>query len=588
MKFCLLESKRTSTIRRKSCKANDFGTEETNWLPDNDSDLSETPDSQDGETMLSKKIKPASNLTPLLKKTPDKYFTDAPISGGDPICLFCNENVGKNSKRTSFHYFVKYHLIKYHVEEFFLDVKDNGIDTSQFARYCQHAVSLEFDQAGPLATGKYFNCPHCKYKCARVSHRAFRTHLIGSHHPILKQKISQLQQQVRSEHPDDLENLLNKIHPIKRINEWSYSKCDYWARFAQTSKQFYKENNCALCQRKTNKSDYRRHLVIFHPETLFSTSGTWKTTDQLKFRRLCAYVLHSQADLAKRVKNSDRHKSKFGFECHICQTTTAKFQQHTCHLAAKHFKVLKEKLNLLEQEDNLDLTELEAQLKNHITIQNRVRNSGKIIGSLCQTYFEKLMAAGKHNCTLCNVKILSKNRRYHFLRNHVERIFSEMKLDNVSEHHFKVCCSEVMSIEIAKAKNSANEKNFKCQYCSKWVLPEKDSAIQDHLMLCHFEILEEHLVRLQTNRFWENEGNSLDDGWQWEPKRKRAKREELEGNSIEGFEDQKSLIVRDGSRRVNDMLTGESENENGFGMEIPAGSVAKTETTEHLDIAGSD
>lgn len=144
-------------------------------------------------------------------------------------------------------------------------------------------------------------------------------------------------------------------------------------------------------------------MVQFHPETLFKTSDTWNTANKPEFNDLCIYVIKSEADSAQRVKQNLAKKAQFRYDCHLCERS--KFENFTSfahHLASRHYKVLREKLKILDEDKGLEISTLMAQLKSSKKRERCVGAPYKALAKLLNQFIEQLGDGSRINCSLCS------------------------------------------------------------------------------------------------------------------------------------------------------------------------------------------
>lgn len=507
----------------------DSDSQENDWLPDdNDFQSDSLSDNQDLDSPKEKtlqKAKPVlnSDLVQQLSKTANEYLQKHPTSANRYQCLLCDKLIIPTPSRASFHSVVVFHVAMDHVEEFFMNIKCKNLGDSQFAKICQFALRSEFHPARQFETGRKIVCTKCNFTCSSKTHRTFRMHLLKNHRNILEQKILGLQKELISKEPVEVEQHLNKRLPQHQLVP---SKCKHWKQFNHTTKTFFKNHQCTLCGVSLSEKCFRLHLVRFHPETFFESSGTWDIVNKEQFHDLCDHVIESEANLAIRVELSGHHK-KYGingYECHLCGVGSYEnLNKFIYHLASNHFRTLEEKLKQLVEDSNRDVSKLKAQNIGRIRGKSKFSTSYVVRFKNCDNFCEQLANGSKLKCIFCNDTFSAKSRRNHFIRHHLEKVFEEMKLNSVSESQFKMCCSEIIDREFA-----TDRKTFMCRYCNKRVWQSTQAAVKYHLVRFHFEILEEHLVRLQTDRIWENTENLSEDSNHIEPKRKHADTEELD------------------------------------------------------------
>lgn len=472
---------------------------------------------------MPKATKGDPSLQERLSKPATTYFKENPTPTDHYECLLCNSLV-KRADRQYLNTFMSRHLAVRHVELYFDKIKHKSLDSYQFAKYCDQAVITELGQKIELEAGNRAQCPHCTFTYnGNNTNCTLRFHMLRTHYEILKKKVARLQK------GENIDTLMYELVSKRR------SLCKNWKRFCERYKDYTELVNkkyvCKLCKARLSGNAVKIHLVTRHPETLFLAGKNSETTssDRQTFHQLCSDVLDGETKLGKKVK----YKGIVGYKCHICKSKFRHRHSFTYHLANKHYSILEKNLN--------------SRKAGFPTIpkvkKKKIRNSQfstavQILSEFCTNFSSKIAGSRKTKCILCNGTFYSNLTRRHFATKHVEKLFAPVKLENVTDELFGVCCRKLIRSQFVGTRLEIGLKiSYKCKYCP--FLAKNSDYWKYHLVVTHYDTMKEILVRLQTDKVLEQksvQGETLQI-----PEQPLAS---IQGNGTEELRNAKYIIIQ--------------------------------------------
>lgn len=409
-------------------------------------------------------------------------------------CRICHTSW--NQPRSKANRRIRKHFVLNHAEQLFDQTKLAHVTTEDFKFYCKHALSVEMSYSKLVKQDVGEHSIICKYCDFKSKHDDFRYHIAIKHYKIMEGKITTLQEE------GNIDSLRKTELPKIRETQ-EKSNCKNWNRLNLTCKTSFilvpdkpGKLQCLLCKQLAQAANPRMHLVAHHPETLFENSKPRANLTPEKFRVLCKNILYGESNLSQRIAGNT--KTTRCYKCHLCKLKTHHTMFLRYHIASKHFTILQEKLLKMNDEEiqlQLEQGRVSKPVKRTRSTKDALGN--KLLQRYCNVWKNKV------KCTICKgefpetVTVLE-----HFVDVHLDSVFAEMKLNEVTNQQFKICCTQLMGKE---ASSRIGKSLYKCQHC-KAVNIETQKELRYHLVNQHFTIMEEALVRLQTNQVWKRKG----------------------------------------------------------------------------------
>lgn len=466
--------------------------------------------------------------------------------GNCDFCMLCGKTLtlyGNKSNNDTSRNHLRRHLILTHPETLFEPDRLPKLTLEQFTICCKHALNRLLIQ-GKQNSGRqgFFRCPFCN-KNVRSS-PYFQQHVVRMHSESVRAEIANVQTST------DPKEILSLSIP-RTMPNFTVSKCKIWHQFSKLCKTFYvtttarKVKKCKLCNENVLERSLSTHLIQYHPETLFENykPSEWSTE---KFQDNCKKLLQLEMTRGKQVKT---------YKCCFCPAKRPSGESFRYHLASNHLQNLWEKLvNLMGGKSSKNLIAVEAQIEemndegivstptvsrnpklrsqvpktiqiSKVTVQaegNKSKAKPKkktssqtlatdLVVRLREKLFGVISFSDIHRCKICNESF--KNRSFakiHMIDTHADKLFVDMQLKNVTAENFQYCCDQLLKIEVKRSPRFYEGKppgKKKCLYCGEFIVGYHH--LRYHFFIKHFEIMEEKLIRLQTQKEWLYKGDMV-------------------------------------------------------------------------------
>lgn len=397
------------------------------------------------------------------------------------------------------------HFCTNHPEVLFEHIKLPHVSNEQFVNCCRYAITAELCFVA-TETEKGLPCPYCSDSVIfhqNESTHQLRFHLVVAHAEILQERIISIQ---NSGNIDSLALLGSNSEQSRARPSSKSQKCSNWLRFLDLCKTVQEKDNddsnkwkCTLCNAAKLTLNPPRHFLAEHPETLFESYRPENITDK-QFQTLCSNVLYTESE--KTIKYETNVKGRYAYKCHLCDVKCMWSENKTWHLASKHFDVLEQSLLMAKNvEENLS-SECKIVKKAGIRDRTKFLLSKCLQARLEYPRFTKYLVAvrNKHRCVFCKTySTRGTSFMEHLVEQHVNEVFKDMQLEGVSTDQFRFCCEQFLKSEVDLGQRETGS-DLQCNYCKTEVKTE--IGFRCHLVDKHYELMEEGLVRLQTEEAW--------------------------------------------------------------------------------------
>lgn len=423
----------------------------------------------------------------IFRKTYPKFFNGVG-DGKRVVCKLCNQTVLR---------FIRdLHIVNTHPETILKQSKPIDCDQKEFQNTCKNLVCSE-SRLGKQPHSDTYSCQYCLHKV--VSLQRHRLHLFTSHFNALRKKLKSMLESKETNQVSSVDKDINKLYFLKDGNPSSEFMLQIRQKFYSTQIE-NNQQKCSICSIKVYKLDLRQHLTRVHPEVIFEHLKL-KNVSNEQFKICCRKLIDDESVEANTVRIN--HRSRY--RCTYCEASFSRLHHYNYHQVMNHFEYLKKKLiSLQEKPAALIESELETDF---LTKRRQIRGKTAVENFLQQLVLEnfyKHPSSEERTCKICKEKLKCINiTRLHLVEKHTEKVFAEMHLESVMKENFKYCCDHLLATEIAGSIfiTRPNKRSCrKCQYCETVVA--RPQLYLHHLVVKHFGIMEENLVRLQTEQVW--------------------------------------------------------------------------------------
>lgn len=299
-----------------------------------------------------------------------------------------------------------------------------------------------------------------------------------------------------------------------------------------------KEPECPLCHKKFHPDNGRKHLVKAHPDLLFADCKLEHIAEE-QFQLYCTNLLDGEMKTSVKIGYV---KGRLVYGCNYCQEPIKRLHNLLFHLVRKHCSVLKQKLlNLQGYKGTVsELTNFIPEAEEDNTMKQEQEDSGSELiedfsfeqdihleipeysvpqpepsckrekGNQRGTEFDKIFktifpnvtkySEKEQKCPVCRIRLHRANCRAHLVEKHPDLVFSKFKLDTCTQERFKLCCSQLLNLELRTAQRKESVRGnpvYGCDYCQESI--QRTHQFRLHLTNKHFSILKDQLIDLQSN-----------------------------------------------------------------------------------------